>query len=142
VGLYANTEATFRAELRDRGWVELREEITAADRKIAVNAGNAQTSTKVPKKRGQRPDELRGTFSEQAYTIALLKEMIVAWSEDDQPTRENIGKLPQWMIDQLMEELDERNGGRTAEERARLESSSAEPFETDDEDNEPPGQES
>jgi hypothetical protein len=142
MSLYARTDATFRMDFGDRGWVELREEITAGDRKIAVAAARGPTEAKVPKKRGQGVQSMSTEFSDQAYAIALLKEMIVAWSEDEAVTRENIKKLPQWMLDQLMEELDERNGGRTEEELGPLESSSPEPSEKDDEDNEAPGLES
>lgn len=142
MGLYAKTETTFRVEFDDRGWVELREEITAADRKIALNAANRLTSAQVPKKGRKRPERVETTFNDQAYAIALLHEMIVGWSEDDEPTRENIQKLPQWMVDKLIEELDAHNGGsdeEDAEEREGKESASTPPSETDDGGSEPPG---
>jgi len=137
--LYADRSATFRIEFPGRGWVDMREEITAGDRKIGSNAGRGNIETTMPKNRRERPDKISADWSDQAYTIALLKEMIVAWSLDDPVTRENVQKLPQWMIDDLMEELDQRNKKRPEAEQENLSPDSPAPYEEPERETEPTG---
>lgn len=132
--LFTDQTDTFRVELEDDVWVEMREKITYGDREIATNAAVGRLGMKGQRKRKgkekQKEVEVEMLFSQPAYTIALLKRMITAWSEDEPVTEDNIRQLPDTTVDQLMEELNERNEVRDEEESGPLETDSSSLSET------------
>lgn len=129
MSLFSDQSATFRTEFPDGAWVEMRCEITYGDRKCASDAATgrfqaSQESRAQGRQKGDGVVSVEAPFSQPTYIVALLKRMIIAWSEADPVTQTNIERLPDQVVDELMEELNARNESRSEQDADPLEPSS------------------
>ena len=121
------TPETERVEIKG-GWVELRKYITVGDRRVAQRAAAVKYLTTVTNRKERRAqpknedaeDGMSASFVVTDYSIALLERMMTAWSVEAPRTRENIERLPDSTLDELMERLNEWNTMRTEEEERPL----------------------
>jgi hypothetical protein len=116
MGLLVSPE-THRIDLENGEWVEVRKHMTNGDR-AAVNSraiiiraemGLDGTSS------GLRSAQMN--LDVGAWGLALLERMVVAWSDPEPVTPENVSRLSEATADYIREEIDRLNPARTEAEK-------------------------
>lgn len=108
---------THRIDLENGEWVEVRRHMTTGDRAainsraIVIRAEMGLDGT------GQGARSAQMNLDVGAWGLALLERMIVAWSDPEPVTPENVARLPEAMADQIREEIDRLNPGRSEAEK-------------------------
>lgn len=116
MGLLVSPE-THRIDLGDGEWVEVRKYMTLADQQALIDqVTEAETRT---------DGTGRIRFSVAKATRVLLELMIVAWSDPDAVTPENIGRLPPHTADRIRQEIDRLNERGPERKKGSTASSSA-----------------
>jgi hypothetical protein len=118
---------TYRIDLGDGEWVEVRRHITTGDR-AHINS-RAMTIAAEMGLDGQGARMARMTIDPGLWGLALLERMIVAWSDPAKVTAENIGRLPEDVADRIRAEIDRLNPGRSDAEKKDSTGSSLPVFE-------------
>jgi hypothetical protein len=118
---------TYRIDLGDGEWVDVRRHITTGDR-AHINS-RAMVIAADMAMDGQGTRTARMTIDPGLWGLALLERMIVAWSDPARVTPENIGRLPEETADKIRAEIDRLNPGRSDAEKKDSISSSLPVFE-------------
>jgi len=107
-------------------WIEVRSERKYRD---TVEAQRAAATRVQAATRGRRGSEAAAQFDfdMSAFNLALLTNMIVAWSDDAPINTDTVQELPDDIVQEVLEVI--LGGGRTEEEEAPLERTSTSPSE-------------
>jgi hypothetical protein len=106
---------TYRIDLGDGEWVEVRRHITTGDR-AAINSRAMIIAAEMGLD-GQGAKTARMTIDPGLWGLALLERMITAWSDPAPVTPVNIGRLPEELADRIRAEIDRLNPGRSDAEK-------------------------
>ncbi len=113
-GQFIPEDETYRIDLGDGKWVEVRRHLTTGDRRAA----NSQAMVIRAKARvGEKPEDAEATFDAGLWGLTILKRMIVRWSDPKQVTPQNIERMPDYIADRILAEIDRLNPGRSEEQK-------------------------
>jgi len=79
-------------------WVDLRINLTVGDHQKALDA--------MVETYRDEDGQLQQRTSTGAFKLALLTQMIIAWSDDEDVNETTIADLPNWLAEELIEAID------------------------------------
>jgi hypothetical protein len=113
-------------------WIEVRTDRKYGDTVLAQRAAAGRLSARsAAARRKEGDDDVDVTFDISSFNLSLLASMIIAWSDKEPVTEENIQELPDDVIQEVLQAI--TGGSETEDEKAPLESSSTSPSESQEE---------
>lgn len=111
---------TIRLEFGE-DWIDVRSERKYGDTVVAQRAAASNLKARKGAEAAAQLD-----FDAAAFNLALLTQMIVAWSDPEPINEDTVQELPNSIIDKVLEVITE---GRDEDEKAPLERTSTSPSE-------------
>ena len=101
-----------RIELPDGGWIEIQKHVTTGQRDRWAKSATKQKTRFTYKKQGkktQREGESLVDFDNEGFTIAMLVDIVKAWSDELPVNAENIRRMPESIATLVIEEFERLN---------------------------------